>query len=172
MQHDRIPVVREFMTQVVITVAPDTGIYEAIRLLLDHRISGAPVVEKHGDSNAKVVGIITEKDCLSILTSGAFFGPKGGIVSDFMSSPVITTRADVGLFALANKFLKNPYRRLPVIDDDDDLLGIVSRRDVLVACREIWGDDIRVPDSGYLTDAVKAKLGKDGVTKLHRRTQF
>ena len=54
--------VREYMTSKVITLSPDTDLRRAIRVLLKHGISGAPVVDGHG----ALVGILSKRDCLKV----------------------------------------------------------------------------------------------------------
>ncbi len=168
---DKIPVVGDFMSRHLITVTPNANILDAIRLLLDHHISGAPVVEQTTDGR-ELVGIITEKDCLSVLASGAFYGMSSAKVEDYMTSPVVTIRVDADLFTVADIFLNRHYRRLPVIDLQGQLCGIVSRRDILNASRALWHEDVTPPDPGYLSDEVKAKLGEAGVSHLQKRIQF
>lgn len=162
-----LPATREFMTREVIGVTPEMDIYEAIGLLLEHRISGAPVVV--ADAGGKrLVGIISEKDCLSILTNGAFYGPSGGPVEQYMSINPKTVSPDTDIFTVAGIFIAKRYRRLPVVQDGF-LVGVVSRRDVLDASRRIWGrgDEHDPPDPGYLTEAIKAKLGASGLPRVH-----
>ena len=123
----------EIMTRSLITFTPETDVYTAMHTLLDKRISGAPVVDGHG----KLVGVLSEKDCLRVLKAGAFDGLPEGRVGDYMSREVHTARPSTGLFDIVSFFLDRPYRRLPVVDDDGELVGQISRRDALRAIESI-----------------------------------
>ena len=63
-----VPIVKSFMTRHVITVRDDQNIYEALKTLLKHKMSGAPVVNADGE----LVGMLSEKDCLKMFVRGAF----------------------------------------------------------------------------------------------------
>ncbi len=120
---------RDIMTSSVITFSPDQSIFSAIRRLLTKQISGAPVV----DADGKVVGILSELDCLRMLSSDEFYAgqqEEEGRVRDFMTSAGQVIPPEMGIYAVAHYFLTRPVRRLPVVDDGR-LVGQVSRRDVL-----------------------------------------
>ena len=68
--------VADIMATRLITVPPDMNIHEAIRILLDKRISGAPVV----DENGALVGMLSKKDCLKIVFSSQYHDDWGGPV--------------------------------------------------------------------------------------------
>ncbi len=63
---ESLPKISEYMDTVVPTLGPETHILEAVDFLLDHHVTGAPVV----DSNERLVGIITETDLLKLVTEG------------------------------------------------------------------------------------------------------
>ena len=163
---ENIPIVKDFMSKHLITVTRDMDMYTAIDLLLDHKISGAPVVESV-DQNKKLIGVLSAKDCMSILTNGAFYDLPAGKVANYMSTELTTITSDLDLFAAAELFLRNSFRRLPVVVDGQ-LIGVVSRGDVLTASRKVWQNQHvpDAPDSGYLSDQIKAKLGE---TAIHKR---
>jgi CBS domain-containing protein len=168
---NQLPVVRDFMSRQVIVLSPDMMIYDAIKLLLDHRISGAPVVEP-AENGHRVVGIISEHDCISTLTNGAFYGQTSAEVRDVMRSPVQTLTEDMGLFVAAERFLQTHFRRFPVVNAEELLVGIVSRADVLRASKELWVAPVAVAEYPFLTDEVKAKLRADGMPNLQQRKGF
>ena len=118
-----------FMNKSVVTFSPETDIYEAIEVFLKKRFSGSPVV----DEDRKVVGILSELDCLRVVAGEAWDGLPEGKVGDYMTSAVATVTADTSLYDIVGRFLGKPYRRLPVVDENGRLLGQVSRRDVLSA---------------------------------------
>lgn len=120
------------MTRELVTVRPDTDASEAIDLLLKHRISGMPVV----DASGKLVGILSERDCLKTLLDARYHNLPTALVKDLMSTDVQTISPDTSIAKIAELFSRARYRRLPVIDKGR-LVGQVSRRDVLRAIEKI-----------------------------------
>jgi len=120
--------VRDYMVRKVVTIPPDSEITRAVRLLIENDISGLVVT----DSLGKVVGILTERDCIRIATQSGYFDELGGPVAEYMSSPVIMVSPDEDLMNVAIRFIDSKYRRYPVVENGK-LLGIISRRDVLRA---------------------------------------
>ncbi|MCA9710101.1 MAG: CBS domain-containing protein [Myxococcales bacterium] len=126
------PTVGDFMTTDLFTLSPDVSIDEAVDFLVEHGISGAPVIDAQG----KLAGVITEKDCLSLLAKGANHQRPQGVVEDFMTRNVHTIPPRMDIYFAAGLFLANPYRRFPVVEAER-LVGIISRRDVLKALQRI-----------------------------------
>ncbi len=120
-------VVRDFMTTLMVTLRQDMGIYEAIKILLKNKTSGAWVL----DESKMLLGVLSEKDCLRIFANKAFNQIPTGLVADYMSKSMKSLHPDDDLFKVAELFLKNPFRRLPVIEHGI-LIGQVSRYDVLL----------------------------------------
>ena len=123
--------VADIMATRLITFRPDMNIHEAIRILLDKRISGAPVVDEDG----ALVGMLSKKDCLKIVFSSQYHDDWGGPVRDYMSAPVETLDADLDLVSAAQAFLDSHFRRFPVVRDGK-LVGQISRYDVLKVLTE------------------------------------
>jgi CBS domain-containing protein len=118
----------------LITFRPDQNINEVIDIITEKKISGGPVL----DENQKLVGIISEKDCLRIIVDQAYYNtpfdsPK---VSDYMTADVKTISQDTNIVGAATEFINCSYRRLPIVHDGV-LVGQVSRRDILRAARRI-----------------------------------
>ncbi|WP_299415753.1 CBS domain-containing protein [Acaryochloris sp. IP29b_bin.148] len=148
------PVVKDFMTADPIAVSPTDSLETVIKLLEEHRISGLPVVDKAHH----VVGIISEGDLLvrespmkpplymTLLGSVIYFeSPKqfhqhmqkalGMLVQDVMSAKPITTQPDMPLATAANIMLDKKINRLPVVDTDQTLMGIITRHDLVRALK-------------------------------------
>ena len=141
----RVLSAREIMTSSLITLRADTSIFEAIRTLISKQISGAPVVDQEG----KIVGVLSELDCLRVLSSDEFHESHqhgAGLVKDFMTRAEQTIAPDTGIYAIAHYFLTKPVRRLPVVEDGR-LLGQVSRRDVLQGIQDMSRE--RLPHKRY-----------------------
>ncbi|HJN77689.1 MAG TPA: CBS domain-containing protein [Myxococcota bacterium] len=128
----RQPTVREFMDTVVPSLTADVDIYEAVAFPLDSKVTGAPVLDEVG----RVIGIVTEKDMLRLLTIGGVGGPRAaGTVADFMTRDPVTVTPQMNVYYAAGLFLHHDFRRLPVVSGDRDLVGAITRFDILRAIR-------------------------------------
>lgn len=117
--------VSSVMTRNVFTVKKDTSIHEAITQLAEHDITGLPVV----DDQMNLVGIITEKDTLKLLFGGNLDHMRP--VSDFMTQEVVSFTPNDNLITVCDCFLKNAFRRVPVVSGKK-VVGILSRSDIIL----------------------------------------
>ena len=107
----------------LITVKRQSQIYEAIRTLVENNITGLPVV----NADMTLAGIITEKDVLKLLYDNQ---DKPGKVEDFMTEKVISFDRQDSLIDVAESFMNNHFRRVPILADGK-LTGIISRKDII-----------------------------------------
>lgn len=114
------------MSSSVSILYPDMDVFEAIDVLVHKNASGAPVV----DEQKRLVGILTEKDCLRVVSNDAFGTLSGGRVKDFMSPVRHTVEASMDVFTVAHLFLSNNFPSLPVVNDGM-LVGRITRLDLL-----------------------------------------
>jgi CBS domain-containing protein len=137
--------VKDIMMTNVVSIKRNADLHEAARLLSENRISGMPVV----DDNNRVIGVISEADILmlagmkrehtfkdilrNILGEPLPARSGGNKVEDVMSFPPITSKADDEVMEVAKIFDERRIKRLPVVDNDGRLLGIVSRADIVRA---------------------------------------
>ena len=135
--------VGDIMTTDVIAVKKYDDINEAVWLLSENNISGLPVVDK---SNY-VIGVVSEADILSMagIRRGHTFRDilrhilgeplperkMGDLVGDIMTSPAITTTPDTEVSEVAKVLDEHRIKRLPVVDDENRLIGVVSRADIV-----------------------------------------
>ncbi len=126
----QLPTVRMYMDKWVHTLTPDTDIHSGVAMLLSRHITGAPVV----DEDQRVVGILTEKDCLRLLTMGDHSGELEGLVAEYMTTDVTTVPPEMDIYFAAGVFLNHHFRRLPVVEDGK-LIGAITRFDILRAIR-------------------------------------
>jgi predicted transcriptional regulator len=126
--------VRDYMTANLITFTPDMDIQEAINQLVAKKLSGATVVDEHGN----LVGNLSERDCMKVALDAAYHEEMGGKVKEFMATDVKTVHADMSVVELAELFYQTPLRRYAVFDDENRLIGQITRRDVLRALQAIW----------------------------------
>jgi CBS domain-containing protein len=165
----------DVMTRRVISVAPDASIEDAVKLMLDHRISGLMVV----DADGHLAGVVTEGDLLHRSELGTdhqrswwlrllvspgkqadeFTHAHGRKVSDVMTPDVVSVDADAPLSDIVELMEKHRIKRVPVTQLDK-VVGVCSRADLLralaVTARQATtapGDDRTVRN--HLLDALE-----------------
>ncbi len=111
------------MTTDLITVNRQTGIYDAIKILVKNNITGLPVV----DDNMTLVGLVTEKDVLKLLYN---IEDRPGKVEDFMTTDIVSFDAEDSLVDICEAFMKSHFRRVPIVSKGK-LVGIISRKDII-----------------------------------------
>ncbi|MBW8038804.1 MAG: CBS domain-containing protein [Planctomycetes bacterium] len=114
---------KTIMKTEVITVKKDTGIYEAIRIMVENNITGLPVV----NDDMSLAGVISEKDVLKLLYN---IEDQPGEVENFMTKGVVTFGQDDSLIDITECFIKNYFRRVPIMANGK-LVGIISRKDII-----------------------------------------
>ena len=124
----------DYMTTNVITFKADQEITDVTETIINRKISGAPVVNNEGE----IIGIITEKDCLRVIYDEKYHNlfPNQGKVTNYMSKKVVTVDYNIKINELASLFMKSNFRRYPVLENGK-MVGVISRRDVLKACKKI-----------------------------------
>jgi CBS domain-containing protein len=115
--------VSEVMTSDVQTVTPDQSAREAASFMLRAEAGSIPVTE--GD---RVIGMITDRD-IAVRGVAEGRGPDTP-VRDLMSDDIICARQDDDVHEIAQRMSKEQVRRLPVLDENDRLCGIVSLGDL------------------------------------------
>ena len=120
--------VRDFMKTNPLSISPETEIMRAVHLLVAEDISGLPVT----DAQRRLVGILTERDCIAVALQAGYFDELGGRVEQYMTTPVETVEPDSSLMDLAELFARSPFRRCPVVEEGR-LVGLICRRDILRA---------------------------------------
>jgi CBS domain-containing protein len=150
--------VRDIMTTGVVTVRPDTPCRELAAMFREHRVSGFPVTAEDGT----VIGVVSESDLLA-LAAGRQCGHRAAgqaTAGDLMTLPAVTIGPDVPAQAAARLMHSHRLQRLPVVDRDGRLEGIVSRSDVLSVFRRS-DEEIRreitqdVIADGFFTDPAR-----------------
>ena len=124
----------DYMITNVITFKADQEITDVTETIIKRKISGAPVVNNEGE----IIGIITEKDCLRVIYDEKYHNlfPNQGKVTNYMSKKVVTVDYNIKINELASLFMKSNFRRYPVLKNGK-MVGLISRRDVLKACKKI-----------------------------------
>jgi len=127
--------VTKYMSRNIITFSPETEIIKVIDSLLEHDISGAPVLNDRNE----IVGLIDDKDCLNTLIDSVYYNQpvSKNRVENYMTDIYKRISVNADIVDVANVFMRTNFKRLLVIDDDDKLVGSISRRDVLRAVKEM-----------------------------------
>jgi CBS-domain-containing membrane protein len=169
--------VDDVMTTAVVSVPPAATYRNVVDLVIGHRFSAVPVV----DDRHRVLGVVSETDLLRKIEYAGTEEPRlfegrrrradrakasAGTAADLMSSPAVVARAGTPIAAAARLMDAEHVKRLPVVDDQGRILGIVSRGDLLkVHLRpddEIHRDVAEVsPELGVaVTDGVVTLTGR------------
>ncbi|GAA1104457.1 CBS domain-containing protein [Nocardiopsis metallicus] len=181
--------VREVMTTEVFSVAQETDYRNVAGTLLERQVSALPVT----DGDGRVVGVVSEEDLLhkEEFAGGDYRPPlrarlrtrmgPGGSAADkaqartaggLMTSPAVTVSPDAGTVTAARLMERHGVKRLPVVDGEGHLVGIVGRRDLLsVFIRE--DDEIAEEARAGITEALTpvrvqepAVTVEDGVVRV------
>ncbi|RAG86856.1 inosine-5'-monophosphate dehydrogenase [Streptacidiphilus pinicola] len=135
-------IVDDLMTRDVITVQEETPFKEIAEILTEQEISAVPVL----DSSGRLVGLVSEADLIRKEAAQADPGGRGPVprsasefepgvaaatARDVMSAPVLIARSGWSVVETARAMKQDNVKRLPVVDDTDHVIGMVSRRDLL-----------------------------------------
>ncbi|MCG8379215.1 MAG: CBS domain-containing protein [Proteobacteria bacterium] len=110
----------------VYSITPNTSIYDACELLAEKRIGCVMVLDQ--DNN--IEGILSERDIVRAMTTGGD-SVMNKPSSDFMTRNVITSKPEDSLEIIMSCMSKHHFRHLPVVNEDDELLGVISIGDVV-----------------------------------------
>jgi len=133
---ESFPKISEYMDTEVPVISHETPVIQAVDFLLDHKVTGAPVV----DAKDNLVGMITETDLLKLVTEGVRGEPPtDATVAEYMTRDVITVPPTVDIYYVAGMFLANKFRRLPVVDEGK-IVGAITRYDLLRVIRKLYAE--------------------------------
>lgn len=118
---------KDFMTTELIVATPTMTIEEAIKLLVNNRITGMPVVNKR----QQLVGVVSEYDIIRAIDSFDAHKPLDLSRTIKYSKRVSSITADTSLPSILKYFAEKKVRRLPVVNSHGKLVGIITRRDIM-----------------------------------------
>lgn len=129
--------VKDCMCNEVCCVKPETNVYEVAKLMSNNHIGSIPVC----DSNNCICGMITDRDILlrSIVCEK---DPKNTPVSDIMSCNVCTCTENDEISNAETKMSQNQIRRLPVCNEKNEVVGILTVGDLVQQDREIGKQEV------------------------------
>jgi len=142
------PIVKDILIKKVIAFTPDFTSVDAIECFNKYKISSAPVI----NDRSEVIGYLSESDCIKHLSNCLFFDEsRNRAINLIMSKEVAVAENAWDIFMLENFFVSNQLRSAPVVDSENHLIGIVTRRDALLALekclqgREEYKREIKTP---------------------------
>jgi CBS domain-containing protein len=119
--------VQELMTSAVECCTPDDTAQKPAEIMKDADTGVVPVLA--AEDNPRVVGIVTDRDlCMAVVAAGR--SPQEVKVKECMNGKVITCHPDDDVSKVADMMAENQIRRVPVVDDDGGIVGIVSLADI------------------------------------------
>ena len=119
------PAVKHIMNSNIVTVSPGTNLIKAASLMEENHI-GSLIVMSH----KKLMGIVTERDFLFRALANNM-DPHKTKIHDIMSAPIHVINKEIKLTDAAKQMTKYRIRRLPVVNGDNNLVGILSQKDIL-----------------------------------------
>lgn len=180
--------VRDIMTSPVVTVQPQTSVARVAELMVQHNLTGVPVVKK-----GSVVGIVTDSDLVAqksnihspqyvsalhsfiVLRSTASVEAEiqkllGSRAEHIMTSPVVSVKSNDQISRLATKMVETKANPIPVIDNEK-LVGIVSRHDLLnlISTEQASAQPTEGVAPSSDTNKLPTKPIKNGITKIAKK---
>lgn len=129
-------IVRDLMTTDPVSVRPSTKVKEALALLDENDITALPVVTSDGKvrgvvSEADLIRDLVDKDPRLMIPPGETFLDGPHCVGDVMTTHVITVHEETDLAVAVDLVTSTAVKSLPVVDQHDRLVGMISRRDIV-----------------------------------------
>lgn len=121
--------VKEYMNHYPVIFTPEMAVEKASSQLLKTQQRGGPVV----DDNNQLIGFLSENDVLTQLLESTFYNQHTANVADLMHKEVLSVKPYDSIVEVAQRMVQNKPKIYPVVDDDGNLLGTISRTDVLAA---------------------------------------
>jgi predicted transcriptional regulator len=152
------PKVKDILVKKVIAFRPDFTSIDAIKCFIEYKISTAPVVNE----NNEVIGYLSESDCIKCLSNCLFYDETRNRTIDLiMSKEVAVAEGTWDIFKLETFFVSNHLRSAPVVDSGNHLVGIVTRKDALLALekcmqeRQEYKSEIKTPIELNMRERIK-----------------
>lgn len=122
--------IQQYMNHYPVTFTEQMSVEEASLRFLKTKQIGGPVI----DVNYKLLGFISEGDVLGKMLETLYYNERVAIVKDIMRKEVLSVKPYDSILELGQTMVKDRPKVYPVIDDDGNLLGTISRNEVLQAC--------------------------------------
>lgn len=120
--------VRDHMKSLSLSFTASTSVEEIVKSLVKNKVVGAPVL----DENKKLIGFVTERDCLTQMLNDSYYCENHKVASEIMRENPLSVSPDDDIMALAEKMTKPMPKLYPVVEGEK-VIGIITRSDVLKA---------------------------------------
>ncbi len=121
------PTARDIMSTDLLTVSSDCTLAEVLKLIVGQRVTGVPVVNAEG----KMIGVCSDYDIIRQFSKAKKRPTKIFAKKIRYSKKVETVATDTPLPEIVSRFVDKKFRRLPVVDRNGKLVGIITRRDMM-----------------------------------------
>ncbi len=132
-------IVKDIMTPRPYTISPEKPVLEALLMMYEHDIRRLPVVEKN-----ELVGIVSDRDIKQTMGRPELAGKREAeepeldmVVREVMSRNVVTVGQDEDIREAIELIVENRISGLPVLDQDEKLVGVISAIDLLQYCLDL-----------------------------------
>ena len=125
-------VVKDIVRRNITPLPTELYLAEAVERILASGLTGLPVI----DDDGKLVGFLSEQDCIAQMLSGTYHSDNRKVVADLMHGEPLFVTPEESVIDVAQRMQINKPKIYPVIQDDE-LLGVISRQDVLKALSEM-----------------------------------
>jgi CBS domain-containing protein len=132
MKTHALPKVAKYMDTETHALSADDDIRRAVGRLIDEGVTGAPVVDAEG----RVLGALSEYECLRLLAEGRDGEAVSGRVREYMTTGFTTVPPAMDVYYVAGMFLQQPTERRFLVVEEGQLVGVVTRKDILRAVRD------------------------------------
>ena len=122
---------KDHMSSDPVTIGPDASLIDAVQLIIKHSISGLCVV----DETHRLLGVLSEVDCLQGFLNATYNQTSAGKVSEYMTREVDVARLNENIINVASEMMSKNQRRRPVVEDTK-LIGQITCRHLLAAVNE------------------------------------
>ncbi len=120
--------VREYMHPVKYSFLVDTSVEEVVKTLSKNKIVGGPVLDK----DKKLVGFITEQDCIKQMLNNTYYCDSHNVASDIMRKNPLSISPEYDVLHLTEDMIKKGPKIYPVVENEK-VIGLITRADVLKA---------------------------------------
>jgi CBS domain-containing protein len=131
-----LPELSSIISKDIISFTSDHSLLDVLKVFNKERISFAPVVSSQNEN--QIIGVISDIDCIKAVTQKTFFDDFRNLsLSEIVNTTVLTVSVNSNLYDVEDFFQKHQLRYAPVVNAKNELVGIISRRDIMKAFEKI-----------------------------------
>lgn len=131
--------VKDIMTENPVCCTADTNLQDVAKMMLDNDCGAVPVVESN--NHKRPIGVVTDRD-ITIRTVAIGDNPLNMTAKSVMTKNVVTATPDMPVEECVDLMEENQIRRIPVIDENGDCIGMVAQADIAVRADKSDAEDL------------------------------